>query len=334
MEGGNYKPTAKPLDLRREIETIADTVGVLAQEQGLDINVIVAANVPQSVVGDPKAFRAIATNLVTNAVKFTEYGRVDIRLATDSPQAERTVAVVLSVEDTGRGIPEHRLESIFPSRSSKSTAASIAVTGAAAWDYRSCAVTATASAALSTSPASRGKARCLRCDYRFKRGTGEPISETVAADSAPLVPRQPAAARVLPVPASHENGSAGTRVLVVDDFELNREVMVHQLRRHGLEVFEATDGDEAITLARQEEIDLILMDIQMPGKDGITAIREIRQFEKCQGIPIIGFTASADEPTHHQVIASGANQVLTKPIGEAELITSVQVMLTETALCP
>ncbi|MEZ5584939.1 MAG: response regulator [Candidatus Competibacteraceae bacterium] len=82
-------------------------------------------------------------------------------------------------------------------------------------------------------------------------------------------------------------------VLVVEDFEINREVMAHQLRSQGLQVIEAADGEEAVCLALQQEIDLILMDIQMPGKDGITAIREIRQHESASTRPIIGFTASA-----------------------------------------
>jgi CheY-like chemotaxis protein len=116
-------------------------------------------------------------------------------------------------------------------------------------------------------------------------------------------------------------------VLVAEDFEINRAIMAYQLQSHGFRVIEAGDGEEAVTKTRQGGVDLILMDIQMPGKDGLTAIREIRVQPDGAGLPILAFTASADKPTHHQIMAAGADKVLTKPISEAELIAAVQQAL-------
>ncbi|MEZ5580123.1 MAG: response regulator [Candidatus Competibacteraceae bacterium] len=84
------------------------------------------------------------------------------------------------------------------------------------------------------------------------------------------------------------------------------------------------DGDSAVARAAEPGLDLILMDIQMPGKDGIAAIREIRALPALDRLPILGFTASADKPTHQRILAAGADGVLTKPLGEVDLIRAVR----------
>ncbi len=115
----------------------------------------------------------------------------------------------------------------------------------------------------------------------------------------------------------------GKTVLVVEDFEINRDIMTRQLRRHGLQVLEASDGDEATRKAVCLDLQLILMDIQMPGTDGIAAIQAIRALPAGAGLPILAFTASADRPTHDRAMAAGANGVLVKPLSEEELINAV-----------
>ena len=121
----------------------------------------------------------------------------------------------------------------------------------------------------------------------------------------------------------------GKTVLVVEDFEINRHIMTDQLQYYGLQVVGAGDGDDAIAIVRQTALDLILMDIQMPGKDGIKAIEEIRALPAGSRLPILGFTASADKPTHQRIMAAGANGVLIKPLSEEELVTAVyQALMT------
>ena len=117
---------------------------------------------------------------------------------------------------------------------------------------------------------------------------------------------------------------AGKTVLVVEDYDINRMIMANQLRENGAQVREAGDGETAVALAAEPGIDLILMDIQMPGKDGIAAIRDIRQWPTGSRLPILGFTASADKPTHQRILAAGADQVLTKPISETDLVRAVR----------
>ncbi|MCB1921719.1 MAG: response regulator [Candidatus Competibacteraceae bacterium] len=129
---------------------------------------------------------------------------------------------------------------------------------------------------------------------------------------------------VLPSPPPSPLPLLGKTLLVVEDYDINRMIMVNQLRENGAQVREAEDGDTAVALAAEPGIDLILMDIQMPGKDGIAAIQEIRQAPTGDRLPILGFTASADKPTHERILAAGADRVLTKPISETDLVRAVR----------
>ena len=129
---------------------------------------------------------------------------------------------------------------------------------------------------------------------------------------------------VVPATPSQARPLAGRTVLVVEDYAINRIIMAHQLRENGAHVWEAGDGDAAVAQAAEPGLDLILMDIQMPGKDGIAAIQEIRQLPAGARLPILGFTASADKPTHARILQAGADGVLTKPLGEADLVRAVR----------
>jgi len=126
----------------------------------------------------------------------------------------------------------------------------------------------------------------------------------------------------------------GKLVLVVEDYAINRAIMTHQLQSQGLRVIEAGDGEAAVALATQSRVDLVLMDIQMPGKDGIAAIQELRQVPACARLPILGFTASADKPTYQRILDAGADRVLTKPLSEAELIVALYQALQAPATPP
>ena len=126
----------------------------------------------------------------------------------------------------------------------------------------------------------------------------------------------------------------GRTVLVVEDFDVNRAIMVKQLQENGARVLEAADGDTAVAMASEPGLDLILMDIQMPIKDGMTAIQDIRRLSCGARLPILGFTASADKPTHQRILRAGADRVLTKPISQAKLVGAVAQAIQQAAAGP
>ena len=442
LESGKHQPTFRAFDFWDEIETTTETIGLLAQGQRLYLDVIVAKEVPSTALGDPKGFRAIVANLLTNAVKFTTQGGICVRLALQSRSANQAVMIQLQVEDTGRGIPPDRLDTIFepfeqiegglnrrfggsglglsivkqycglmggsvevaselgtgstftvrlpfqiPEASTDGSHAarfaefrvlvvderpSFCESVQSRWSSLGMGVVsqrcALESLAALAPPLSRfdlvvvrdlSRTEALAEMMRFLRAWAEhTVSlETTSDNERPQMLLNRGVSAVLwsgasrhaiagelrrirgdklaEIPSNLETGTnhdpvsarsdlEGKRVLVVEDFEINREIMSRQLKNHGLHVIEASDGGEAVTLALQRDVDLILMDIQMPGTDGISAIKAIRRQTQGQGVPIVGFTASADKLTHRRVLAAGADHVLTKPIGEADLIASVR----------
>jgi CheY-like chemotaxis protein len=118
------------------------------------------------------------------------------------------------------------------------------------------------------------------------------------------------------------------RVLVVDDNELNLKLVRDVLRFAGYAVVEARTGEEAVTLAGQDPPDIVLMDIQLPGIDGIEALRRLRATPSTAGVPVVALTASAMRSDEGRAVDSGFDGFLTKPVSVATLPQQVQSYLT------
>ncbi len=448
LEKGKYAPAYVPLAAWDELETIVTPLEPLLVPRGLYLDVVVAPDVPTTLACDGKAFRAILTNLLGNAVKFTEAGGIVVEVeriarvdGATAPQPKLRVRVT----DTGRGIPADRLETIFapfeqvdealnrrhagtglglsivkgycevlggcvavastlergstftvelPLRPADepisarplatdalpaglralvaderasfraSVAARLADLGIAV-ESRAISLTALIAAPLPETPhdllivqnlaelpAAIGPVAIAGLRRRAKvvvaletRHNAEITQRLPGADpilvlwsGATRARWRAALARVLRdadasaavacsgtvVPAAPPLPLTGRTVLVVEDYAINRAIMANQLRGNGARVLEASDGDAAVALAAKTGLDLILMDIQMPGKDGIAAIQEIRASPTGARLPILGFTASADKPTHQRILRAGADGVLTKPLDEADLVRAVR----------
>jgi two-component system sensor histidine kinase BarA len=441
LEKGKYAPTLAPLAVWDELETIVAPLEPLLVPRGLYLDVVVAPDVPATLACDGKAFRAILTNLFSNAVKFTERGGLVVTLEVVAPTGGVPAtpwALRVGVTDTGCGIPADRWEAIFApfeqvdealnrrhagtglglsivkgytdllggritvastlDRGSTFTVelplhpvdeppsvrpptadalpaglralvvderASFRAAVAARLTRLGIAVeahaipwTALVAAPLpenphdllivqnlatpSADPGSiaglRGRAEVLvALETRYDAAVAQRLQDagsilalwsgaTCARWRAALarVFRDTDASAAAPARSAAALPLAGQTVLVVEDYAINRTIMAHQLRGNGARVLEAGDGDAAVALAAEPGLDLILMDIQMPGKDGIAAIQEIRRWPAGARLPILGFTASADKPTHQRILRAGADGVLTKPLGEADLVRAVR----------
>ena len=318
LEDGHYSPSIVSFNPREELNKITETLAVQAQQKGLSINASISDRIPQAVRGDRNAFRAIANNLLANAVAFTQRGYIHVRLTLAESPAETEVCLLLEIEDTGCGIAEQQLEKIFQPFEQIDSG-------------------------LGRRSSGRGLGLAIVRSYCQRLLGQVTVASQLGQGSVFSVwlPFQRVSTGVENRASQHPENTATldesshawneTTILVVEDFAINREIMVRQLRNHGFQVIEAADADQAIFMARQPNVDLILMDIQMPGKDGLTAIRELRQYEATRHLTIIGFTASADKPTHRRVIEAGADSVLVKPMGEIDLITAVRTALEEDA---
>jgi two-component system cell cycle response regulator DivK len=114
------------------------------------------------------------------------------------------------------------------------------------------------------------------------------------------------------------------KILLVEDNEMNRDMLVRRLKRHGLEVVEAVDGRQALRLATSEEPDLVLMDLNLPGMDGWEATRRLRADETTRYIPIIALTAHAMSGDRERALQVGCDDYEPKPVDLSQLLTKIK----------
>ncbi|MDH5575766.1 MAG: response regulator [Nitrospirota bacterium] len=280
---------------------VVKVLGIKAGEKGIGLDLKVQDTVPETIIGDPGRMRQIVTNLVGNAVKFTEHGGVTV-----TTSAERLAGDMLTfhidVADTGVGMNSEAIGRIFKDfvQADASVTRKFGGTGLG----------------LSIS---RKFARALGGDITVESKPGEGSVFRVALDAgsaaevAWITPEQ-ALAQIDPLVIQERTNWVfpQAKILVVDDGPENRELVKVVLEDYGLSVDEADNGLVAITMATATDYDIILMDVQMPEMDGLTATRLIR--ERGLQTPIIGLTANAMKGYEQELFEAGYSDYLTKPI--------------------
>jgi PAS domain S-box-containing protein len=265
-------------------------------------------------MGDMVRLRQVMLNLIDNAIKFTERG--SIRVSARRPPGERRRSIIqFTVEDTGIGIAPDQLAAIFE-------------------EFRQVDGSSTRSQGGSGLGLTIGQKLISlmggRLDVDSTPGTGSRFGFTLslpAAAQGEALPAMPSAVSRLP-PLAAENAAAplaGLTLLVVDDAAINQEVARHLLIAAGAEVTVADSGIEAIdlALAAKPSFDAILMDLQMPGMDGLEAARRLRAISRFEDTPIIAITANAMESDKEDCRAAGMNDHIGKPFNIADLVAVI-----------
>ncbi len=280
---------------------VVQTLAVRAEEKGLTLDLQFAQPLPATIEGDPARLRQILTNLIGNALKFTERGgvRVAMRLAEVGGGTRYCVDVV----DTGIGIPGDKLESVFEPfvQAESSTTRRFGGTGLGL-------------------TISRGFARAMGGDITASSVYGEGTTFSVWLDAGPVDPAtllSPAQLAAEPEPSALAQPDTGwrfpaARVLVVDDGVENRQLLRVVLEEVGLHISEAENGQIAVDRIAAENFDLVLMDMQMPVLDGLSATKLLR--ERGCTLPIIALTANAMKGFENEIGAAGFTAFMTKPI--------------------
>ncbi len=296
IEAGKLTLEEIPFDLRELVEQTVKSLRVDAQSKGLTVNWKVDPAVPARLTGDPTRLRQILNNLVSNAIKFTERGQVDVEIKLVSA-TDGEVFLHIAVRDTGIGIPPEKMEEIFEpfTQADGSTTRRFGGTG------------------LGLSIASR-LARMMGGRIWVESEVGKGSTFHVALRFAVAQPHagQPAATEV--EAGSHPR--TALRILLAEDNPINQKVIVKILEVEGHQVTVASDGNEAVELAGREAFDLILMDVQMPTMSGLEAARLIREREHVTGghIPIVALTASAMKGDRERCLEAGMDDYLSKPV--------------------
>jgi signal transduction histidine kinase/DNA-binding response OmpR family regulator len=307
IEAGKMTIERVDMDLRVVVEEVADLLAPKANEKGVELAAVIPPELPGAVQGDPSRLRQVLTNLMGNAIKFTERGEVTVVVRVVEETAADLV-VELAVRDTGIGIAADRLDAIFESftQVDGSSTRRHGGTGLGLTICRQLVVLMGGDVTVESAP---GQGSTFRVRLPFPRQTS--IVETA-----------------VPVPAALR----GLRVLVVDDNATNRLILREQLRAWGCRTVEVGSGDEAIAVLRHalddDPFGLVILDMQMPEMDGQTTARLLRRNPRLAGTPLVLLSSIGLVKGGAEAIrAMGFDAGLSKPVRQSQLCdTLVQVL--------
>lgn len=306
IEAGKVHFESIAFDLRKLLHAIKNTFALRAAEKRLDFQFYIDRRIPSLLKGDPVRLNQILTNLVSNAIKFTEQGQVRIQAKLKRRLPEQ-VTVQFSVIDTGIGIAEQDRERIFDyfTQASESTTRKYGGTGLGLAIVKRLLELQGSKIELESQ---EGKGSRFFFELTFQIAD----KQVVTTKQKRFHPSK------MPVSCF--------RVLVVEDNEANCLVARKFLEKWGIQVEVATSGAEAIQKVERQHYDLILMDLQMPEMDGYQTTIAIRAFEQQTGrvsIPIIALTASALGQVTDKIAQAGMNDYISKPFHPQELYQKI-----------
>ena len=297
IDAGKLETTPMPFDPRALVREIADTWRESATAKNLAFNTHVDEATPAILLGDDLRIRQIVSNLVSNAVKFTDNGFIDLSLTTTA-QDDDTLELEIAVRDTGEGIDRSVQERIFHAfeQAENSIARRRGGTGLGLSICRRLATLMSGSISVQSTP---GEGSVFRLALPVKAIIQEPHAPTPTA----------------PAPPPKDVNLNGLRVLLAEDNAINQ--MVAQKFLDNLDVITtvAANGKECLDALEAEEIDFILMDKHMPVMDGMAATAAIRALPDARAaLPIIACTADAMTGERDALIAAGFSDFLANPI--------------------
>jgi PAS domain S-box-containing protein len=313
----------EPFDLRPTVLEVVRILDLEARRKGLALNCTIATEVPERVTGDRLRLQQVLTNLVANAVKFTERGEVSVALTCGSGSAG-SPELVYTVTDTGVGIPADKQHLLFQpfSQVDDSLTRPYGGTGLGLVISREI-VERMGGRITFTSKAGEGSVFTVRIPCA--------INVPLTALSAPHVEQK----LVVPV-TTGSSKEEQQRILLVEDDPVNRAMQKIMLERSGFQTSVASNGLQAVELWEREAYDLIVMDVQMPVMNGIEATEIIRKKESARGghIPILGLTAHAYRNDVNHCLAAGMDSYLTKPVDLNELIATIKELCNDGTVQP
>lgn len=301
LEAGEFSLDESEFHLAETLEAAVAQQQPKADAKGLKLSLITYANLPETMVGDAGRIRELLGRLISNAIKFTPAGSVEVRaLLTGHPGAGERL--VVAVSDTGIGIPADKLGHIFDSFHQVEEGLSRSYSG-------------------------------LGLGLALVRKLTEAMGGVVYVESQPdkgstftvEIPllRAPQAPGPPPGSGLHPEGAAGPLILVAEDNPVGMRVLRAALQRRRARVIAAASGRAAIEAAQNNRVDLILMDLQMPEMDGLEAARAIRRLPGYDAVPILALTANCSDQIREQCLRSGMQAYLSKPINAQELWAAI-----------
>ncbi|RME19471.1 MAG: response regulator [Deltaproteobacteria bacterium] len=308
IERGTVKKKSEPFSPHRLLQDVLGVLGVGKGDGHARVSVSILSDVPRWLIGDRFKLRQVLVNLIGNAQKYAPNGDIGIKV-TKLLERGTTCMLRFEVRDDGPGIDPQILPFICEPFFRGQTGSQGAGLGLA---ITSRLLEIMGGRLRVTSTPGQGSSFWFDLEFEVP---GKGVVERLMAQEAKPRTTTP----------KHGMAAAGARglVLVVEDNPIGRQLMKEMLERAGCNVREAADGRQAVDLAEVLDMDLILMDLNLPVMDGYEAVREIRKMEKLKGngreVPIVAVTALAVEVERERCLREGMNDFIAKPFGMKEL---------------
>jgi CheY-like chemotaxis protein len=302
IEAGRLTRLDSVFDLWNMLQVVEEMTQVKAKAKGLPFVLDFEANTPRYIESDEKKLKQILLNLAGNAIKFTQTGRVTLKVRINTSLKILTFEII----DTGPGIAEADIPRLF----APFEQAGQNREGAGLGLY-----------------ISRKFVELLggHIDVKSTVGKGSTFSFNIhyTSNDRFVIPPEKTSYRVVGIAP----GQKISCILVAEDQLDNLRFVVHLLKSAGLIVVEAHDGEEAVQIFEKHHPDLVLMDLRMPFMDGIESSRRIRAIDAGKSVPIIIVTASVFEEQRQQILKEGVDDFIRKPIDTGELFQKLQQYL-------
>lgn len=305
MEAGKMVIKKDNFDIKALIEHTLKAQLAYAAQKGIELNYAFSAEMPRYLMGDSHRVQQVLNNLISNAIKFTENGEIWVRIKKLAEQ-DNQIEMLFVVEDTGIGVEHENLKTIFESfkqvdgsftRKFGGTGLGLAITKQL--------VEMMHGKIWVESEKNIGSKFFFTLPFEV----GKPHSESAELKR-----------EVYQIDKAY-------KILLTEDDKVNQLVAARMLKECGYLVDIANNGFEAVEMAKKNDYDVILMDIQMPGMDGIEATKKIRESD--QQIPVIALTAYALQGDRERFLAYGMDEYVSKPIKVEKLVTTIEKIITQ-----
>ena len=304
LESGKFSAEFIPFDIRSIVDPLYTSYLLRTDEKGIAFSIDYPEAMPKWVFGDPTRLGQILNNLISNAIKFTDKGNVSLKITFE--KKGKLNEFCFKVSDTGIGIDQEKLKTIFEffSQEDNTITRRFGGTGLGL-------------------AISKSIAELLGGEIKVE-------SEKNVGSTFKFCLSMPEAAEQEKSVTVAQSDLTGKNVLIVEDNELNRFLAVTILKKWNANIHIAENGEEAVAAVKNKEIDIVLMDIQMPVMDGVAAAIAIRN-ELNSNVPIIALTANALESEKEKCWQAGMNEYITKPYNPAFLLEKIIFLIENTS---
>lgn len=304
LESGKFSAEFIPFDIRSIVDPLYTSYLLRTDEKGIAFSIDYPEAMPKWVFGDPTRLGQILNNLISNAIKFTDKGKVSLKITFE--KKGKVNEFCFKVSDTGIGIDQEKLKTIFEffSQEDNTITRRFGGTGLGL-------------------AISKSIAELLGGEIKVE-------SEKNVGSTFKFCLSMPEAAEQEKNVSVAQTDLTGKNILIVEDNELNRFLAVTILKKWNANICIAENGEEAVDAVKSKNIDVVLMDIQMPVMDGVAASIAIRK-ELNSNVPIIALTANALESEKEKCWQAGMNEYITKPYNPAFLLEKINFLIENTS---